>query len=79
MNLLKKLGLCYRILKEPSNNNFMAHVDMELPDSDGDAMQQRMNEQIKELALVFSTHGHSGFSSYYAISVLKEVLRFEPL
>jgi hypothetical protein len=78
MNLAQRLGLCWRILRAQPGNLF-AHANRELPSSVNDEMQQLMNQQLRELILVFSTHGHSGFSAGYAISALEKLLRFEPL
>jgi hypothetical protein len=77
MNLAHRLGLCWRILREDPGN-LMAHANRELP-PEKDEMQQLMNQQLRELILVFSTHGHSGSSASYAISALEKLLRFEPL
>lgn len=77
MNLLSKLGLCWRILMAyPSN--LMEHADRELPRAE-DKWQLYMNQQLKELVLVFSTHHHSGMSAGYAISLLEKLLRLQPL
>jgi len=78
MKLTEKLALCWRILRaEPGN--CMEHADRELPPADGDEMQALMNQHIKEMVLVFGTHGHSGFSASYAIALLEKILRFQPL
>lgn len=42
-------------------------------------MQALMNSRLKELVLLFSTHGHSGFSAPWAVGCLEKLLRFEPL
>jgi len=76
--LTRRLALCGRILRaEPGN--LMAHAERELPKADGDEMQALMNAQLKELILVFSTHGHSEFSASYARRCLDKLLAFEPL
>lgn len=78
MKLTDRLSLCWRILRaEPGN--CMEHADRELPPADGDEMQALMNQHIKEMVLVFGTHGHSGFSASYAIALLEKILRFQPL
>jgi len=70
--------LCWRILRcKPGN--LMKHAEMELPKPKGDDMQALMNQQIKEMILVFSTHGHSGFSAAYASHMLKDLLDYKPL
>lgn len=78
MKLRDRLGLCWRILRaEPGN--LMDHALRELPDSTFDEMQMLMNRQLQEMILVFTTHGHSGFSASYAISALEKLLRYKPL
>lgn len=77
IRFIDRLSLCLRILRADPGN-LMRHAERELPASD-DEMQALMNAQLKELILVFSTQGHSGFSAGYAISVLEKLLRFEPL
>lgn len=78
MKLIDRIALCYRILSAKPGN-LMAHAQRELPKPDGDEMQEQMNRSLLELVLVFSTHGHSGFSASYATSRLEKLLRFEPL
>ena len=78
MKLIDKFKLCYRILIQKSSN-LLDHAERELPPSNGDEMQELMNSQLKEIVLLFSTHGHSGFSSSYAIKSLEKLLRYEPL
>lgn len=78
MNFKQRLALCWRILRaEPGN--LMSHALRELPPAKGEEMQTLMNQQICELVLVFSTHGHSGFSASYAINTVEKLLRYEPL
>lgn len=79
MNLKKRLGLCWRILRADTGNLF-DHAERELPKPEGaDSMQALMNEQLKEMILVFSTHGHSGFSASWARHCLGLLLDFKPL
>lgn len=42
-------------------------------------MQQLMCTQVDEILKLFSSHGHSGFSVNYAISMLTKLLKQEPL
>lgn len=77
MNYLDRIRLCYRILRA-TPGNLLSHANRELPAST-DEMQTLMNQQLRELILVFSTHGHSGFSASYATSALEKLLRFQPL
>lgn len=76
--LTSRLALCWRILRA-NPGNLLTHAERELPRASGDEMQALMNAQLKELILVFSTHGHSGFSAGYATSALAKLLRYEPL
>ena len=77
VNLSKRIALCWRILRaKPSN--LLTHAERELPHGD-DEMQRLMNDQLKEMVLVFSTHGHSGFSSGYAIQMLGLLLKYKPI
>lgn len=78
MNTFKRLALCWRIMRAKPGGS-LAHAKRELPPADGDNMQALMNQQLLELVLVFSTHGHSGFSASYATSALGKLLAFEPL
>jgi hypothetical protein len=78
MNLKQKLGLCYRVLRQQPGN-LLAHADRELPAPNGDEMQELMNQQLREMILVFGTHGHSGFSASYARQCLDKLLAYKPL
>lgn len=80
MRTIERLALCWRILRAKPGN-LLAHAERELvpPEDDGDKMQRLMNRQLRELVLVFSTHGHSGFSASYAAAMLEKLLRFEPI
>lgn len=77
MNLKSRIGLCLRILRAKPGN-LLAHADRELPHIGTDEMGARMAENMRELVLVFSTQGHSGFSASYATRLLQTLLRFEP-
>ncbi|HET6497503.1 MAG TPA: hypothetical protein VFH17_00410 [Coriobacteriia bacterium] len=78
LNLAKRLGLCWRILRaRPSN--LLSHANRELPPENDDEMQCLMHDQLREMILVFSTHGHSGTSASYATAVLEKLLRYRPL
>lgn len=78
MNIRNKIRLCWSILTCKTDNLY-AHAARELPEPDGDRMQEAMNRGLLDLILVFSTQGHSGFSASYAVSALEKLLRFEPL
>lgn len=78
MNTFKRLALCWRILRAQPGNT-LRHAERELPHIGTDEMGLLMAEQLKELVLVFSTHGHSGFSASYATSVLQKLLKHEPI
>ena len=45
-----------------------------IPVEDGDDMQAIMNRDLLDMVTVFACHGHSGFSSAYARSVLDNLL-----
>lgn len=78
MKITKRLALCWRILRaEPGN--YMAHANRELPHIGTDEMGKLMADQVREMLLVFSTHGHSGFSAGYATDLLQKLMRFEPI
>ena len=74
---INKEKLCAAIMAEVPGNLY-AHAVRELPEAK-DEMQQLMNECLLQMVLVFSSQGHSGFSSGYAISALTKLLAFEPL
>jgi hypothetical protein len=78
VNIRNKIRLCWSILTCKTGNLY-AHAARELPEPDGDRMQEAMNRGLLDLVLVFSTQGHSGFSASYAVSALEKLLRFEPL
>jgi hypothetical protein len=78
MKLTQRLALCWRILREKPGNT-LAHTERELLPPNGDEMQALMNQNLRELVLVFSTQGHSGFSASYATAALAKLLAFEPL
>lgn len=44
-----------------------------------DEMQQEMNKGILEMVKTFSEQGHSGFSSSYALSIIKKLLAWKPI
>lgn len=77
MPFLQRIALCWRILKaKPSS--LLAHAERELGTPDDD-MNRLMAQQLKELVLVFSTHGHSGFSAGCARGALDLLLAYKPL
>ena len=78
MQLTERIALCWRILRAKPGA-LSAHADRELPPADGDEMQALMNQQLREMLLVFSTHGHSGFSASWARQSLEKLLAYEPL
>lgn len=73
-----RLALCWRILRAKPGN-LLDHAERELPPPGDDEMQALMNAQLKELVLVFSTHGHSGFSASWARQCLDKLLAYQPL
>lgn len=78
MNLKERISLCWRILRAKPNS-LMAHAEAELPFIGDDEMGLLMAKQLREIVLVFGTHGHSGFSANYACDTLSKLLRYEPL
>ena len=78
MKLAQRLSLCWRILRAKPGN-LLNHANRELPPDGDDEMQTLMNQGLRELILVFSTHGHSGFSAAYARHSLDLLLQFKPL
>lgn len=78
MEMLNRIKLCWRILRAKPGNLY-SHALRELPPAGDDEMQALMNRGLLELVLVFSTHGHSGFSASYATSMLEKLLRYKPL
>lgn len=58
-----------------------AELDRLLPTEDKESieMQTMMNDQVMEMVELFCTHGHSGFSASYAISMLTKLLSYRPL
>jgi hypothetical protein len=78
MTFIQRVALCWRILLAKPGG-LLAHAERELPPAAGDEMQTLMNQQLKELILVFCTHGHSGFSASYANAALSKLLAYKPL
>ncbi len=76
--MIQRASLAWRVLTARTGG-LMAHAERELPDPQGDEMQALMNAQLKEMLLVFSTHGHSGFSASYAGAALAKLLKYEPI
>jgi hypothetical protein len=66
-------------IRAETPGNLYAHAVRELPDAGDDKMQACMNECLLQMVLVFSSQGHSGFSSGYAIAALTKLLDFQPL
>lgn len=44
-----------------------------------DPMNKQMHDNIIQIVKTFSKQGHSGFSAYYALSILKKLLDHKPL
>lgn len=78
MKMRERIALAWRVLT-CQTANLMAHAESELPPTDGDETQALMNRNLRELVLVFSSQGHSGFSAGYAAAALGKLMRFEPL
>lgn len=58
-------------------------LDRLMPSDDTDAdaveMQKTINDDILQMVRVFSEQGHSGFSSGYALSIIKRLLAYKPI
>lgn len=78
MKFSQRLALCLRILRQ-RRGNLLAHVDREVPVLGNDEMGRAMAQNVREIALVLGTQGHSGMSANYITSLLNKVLRYEPL
>lgn len=46
---------------------------------DGSEMQKEVNKDILDIVRVFSSQGHSGFSTSYTVRILSNLLQFRPL
>lgn len=79
MNLVQRLSLCWRILRADSTSSLMQHANRELPPDDIDEMQGLMNQDLRELVLVFSTQGHSGMPAGCVRGALDKLLSYAPL
>lgn len=81
LTLKDRIALCWRILRAKPNN-LDAHAELELGPHDTykvDKMDRLYRRQLKELVLVFGTHGHSGFSAQFARGALNLLLDYKPL
>lgn len=87
MKLRDRISLAWRVLRASGSSNLYRHAETELllrlPDDPKDELSNRMNQSMRkatlDMALVFCTEGHSGFSANYCIALLQKVLRYEPL
>lgn len=48
-------------------------------DEESKEMQKLMNDKLLEICALFATHGHSGYTSGYAIHCLNRLLDWKPL
>lgn len=64
-------------------SNLRKHAELEFKamgwDLEKNEMQSLMCKQVCELLDLFSSHGHSGTSAPYAISMFQKLASFEPL
>lgn len=87
MKLRDRISLAWRVLRENRPSNLYRHAETEMllrcPDDPTDDLSDRMNKSMRaavlDMALVFCTEGHSGFSANYTVGCLQKVLRYEPL
>lgn len=63
------------------DSNYLSHARRELLGCkpDADEMDKLMADQVLQLLAVFGTHGHSGFSAPFAISLFSNLAAFKPL
>lgn len=80
MGLRKAARLAWRVFRNNSSNLVaFAERELHLKFPAGDDMDDWMREGVLELVKVFASHGHSGSTAGIAISVLEQLLRYEPL
>ena len=79
MDIEAKRNLCQRIMEADTSLLKYAKSELDRLNPEGDVIQNIMAQQLLEMVLVFSTHGHSGFSASYARSLLTRLLDWKPL
>ena len=62
-----------------SNMVDWAKKELDRLNKDGDEMQEHINNDILEIVQLFASQRHSGFSSSYALSILKRLLDWKPI
>lgn len=77
MTLIDRIFLAWRIVRARPGN-LLKHAERELGTPD-DSYSAAGVEALKELILVFSTQGHSGFSASYVRHQLALLLAYEPI
>ena len=70
LNFKQRLSLAWRVLRHPIGNLY-GHAEAELG--------PRMDIELRELLLVFSSQGHSGMSAAITADCLGKLLRYEPI
>ena len=64
--------------KMSAGSNIVEHAKREMPET-SDEMDNMMRKCVIQMAQLFSTQGHSGFSASYASNILDKILRLEPI
>lgn len=58
----------------------VSHAEAELEFlHNGDEMNELMRKQVLEIVSLFASHGHSGMSAGYAVSLITPLLKQEPI
>lgn len=79
--LIERAKLAWTILRS-RDGNLVAHARTELEAAGylaGDKMDRLLADGVVDLARVFSTQGHSGFSASFCRQVFDQVAAFKPL
>lgn len=84
MKLIPAIKLFVRLLRTDSyQENFIRRefqaLGYKAPEEEEEGPNKWIQENVLEIAEVFASQGHSGFSAAYCIDVLEKVLRQEPL
>lgn len=76
----------YQENTKQEKNNLVLHAENELKillekceDEEGREIQKVINNDILEVVKIFSEQGHSGFSAAYAINIISQLLKYEPV
>lgn len=84
MKLIPAIKLFVRLLRTDSyqetfiRREFQA-LGYKAPEEEEDGPNKWIQENVLEIAEVFASQGHSGFSAAYCVDLLEKVLRHEPI